>query len=147
MGRDVADQRSRIRFGSVLLTVLVATIVSQLRPIPYRAGMAGLVVTLLASLAVPLGELLSMHAAAKLMWSVVIIGMPIFFASICFANVFRERVRPGLAFGWNILGAVCGGLLEFTSMIFGLRAMLLVALAAYLAALLLRESRLRIAHR
>lgn len=138
---------SAVVFGSVLLTVLVATIVSQLRPIPYRAGMAGLVVTLLASLAVPLGELLSMHAAAKLMWSVVIIGMPIFFASICFANVFRERVRPGLAFGWNILGAVCGGLLEFTSMIFGLRAMLLVALAAYLAALLLRESRLRIAHR
>jgi hypothetical protein len=38
------------------------------------------------------------------------------------------------AFGWNLLGAMAGGLLETTSMAFGLKALALVALLAYLLA-------------
>ena len=41
-----------------------------------------------------------------------------------------------LAFGWNLLGAVVGGLAEFFSMALGFRAMTLVAVTAYLLAFL-----------
>jgi hypothetical protein len=69
------------------------------------------------------------------------VGGPIFFAASCFALVFRSRPRAAVAFGWNLLGAVAGGLLEFVSMAVGLKALLLVALAAYLAAALIHRRR------
>ena len=53
------------------------------------------------------------------------------------ADRFRVRASADLAFGWNLLGAVCGGLLEFFSMWLGFRALTLVAVAAYLLAFLL----------
>ncbi len=55
-----------------------------------------------------------------------------FFAATLFAALFQERESAGAAFGWNLLGAVAGGLIEFTSMAD------LLALAAYLGAGLLR---------
>ena len=61
------------------------------------------------------------------------------FAAACFAIRFKTRPNSSVAFGWNLLGAVLGGLLEFLAMDFGLRAMVLVALAAYAVAILLGE--------
>ena len=58
-------------------------------------------------------------------------------AALCFADRFRVRTAADLAFGWNLLGAVCGGLLEFFSMALGFRALTLVAVGAYLLAFLL----------
>lgn len=71
------------------------------------------------------------------MYSMLMVGTPIFFAAICFAELFSMSADPGESFGWNILGAVIGGLLEFFSMIIGLKALLLVALGSYLIAFLL----------
>lgn len=58
-------------------------------------------------------------------------GIPVLFASLCFALRFRARASPDLAFGWNLLGAVVGGLTEMLSMAWGLKALLLVAGGAY----------------
>ena len=58
-------------------------------------------------------------------------------ASICFALRFKQRPQPNLAFGWNLSGAVLGGLIELMAMTVGLRALTLIALVAYLAAFLL----------
>jgi hypothetical protein len=66
--------------------------------------------------------------------SLLLVGAPIFFGSICFSRAFAARSSPDRAFGWNILGAVAGGILEIASMAIGLRALLLVGLAAYLIA-------------
>ena len=65
-------------------------------------------------------------------------GTPIFFAAACFALLFRDRPEANMAFGWNLLGAVAGGLIEFASMITGIRALYLLVLAAYLGVVLLR---------
>jgi hypothetical protein len=66
---------------------------------------------------------------------VVFIGLPVLFASLCFALLFKQRAHPDAAFGWNMLGAVAGGLLEFSSMALGLKAMTLLAVLAYLVAM------------
>lgn len=129
---------SAVVFGSILFMILLGTLLMQLRPIPWRLCVAGLILTLLASYAIPTGLLANLDAASRLGLSVLFVGLPILFASACFALIFRTRPQPGIAFGWNLIGAVCGGLLEFSSMATGLKSLTLVALAFYLAAFLIR---------
>jgi hypothetical protein len=44
-----------------------------------------------------------------------------------------------VALGWNLLGAVTGGLLEFLSMVIGLKSLTLLAIIAYLLTFLIRQ--------
>jgi len=129
---------SAVVFGAILAMILLATLVAQRRPPSYPASMAWLIVFLLVVYALPTRLLLVSNPALRLVLSVVFVGAPIFFAASCFALLFRSRERAGVAFGWNLLGAVAGGLLEFLSMAVGLKALLLVAAAAYLGAALMR---------
>jgi hypothetical protein len=57
--------------------------------------------------------------------------IPVFFAGILFATEFRNVESPSAALGANMLGAVAGGLLENLSFVFGMRALLLVAIGLY----------------
>jgi hypothetical protein len=129
---------SAVVFGAILAMVLLATLVTQRRPLSYPASMAALVVLLLLVYTLPTRVLLVSNPLLRLALSVVFVGSPIFFAASCFAFLFRSRERAAVAFGWNLLGAVAGGLLEFLSMAVGLKALLLVAAATYLGAALLR---------
>jgi hypothetical protein len=129
---------SAVVFAAILATVFLGTVVSLLHPVAYPSALVGLVLSLLASYAVPSGWLLGASPAARLGSSLLFVGGPVFFASLCFATAFREREETGAAFGWNLLGALAGGLLEFAGMAVGLRSLLLVALVAYLGAALVR---------
>jgi Spermine/spermidine synthase domain len=129
---------SAVVFGSILLTILLSTLWMQLRPIPYLLSSFCLAASLVVVWLVPVRLLLSANIPTRLFLSVFFIGPPIFFASACFAILFRARAEADLAFGWNLLGAVAGGLLELTSMLLGMKALFLVALLAYLSALLIR---------
>jgi hypothetical protein len=125
---------SAVVIGAVLATLLASTILMQLRPLPWRVSVGGLILSLLLSYATPVRVLLGHPTWLTLILSGVFVGLPIFFASTCFALRFRERIAPDIAFGWNLLGTVAGGSLEFLSMAIGFRALSLVALAAYLLA-------------
>ncbi|MBI3932197.1 MAG: hypothetical protein HY317_02170 [Acidobacteria bacterium] len=128
-------------FGSILGVILLGTLLTRARPLPFHWGMGGLVVSLLTAYAVPARVLVGADVAGKLALSILFVGSPIFFAALSFAALFRDREQAAAAFGWNLLGAVTGGLLEFASMAIGLKALLLVALAAYLLAVLVRLRR------
>ncbi len=130
---------SAVVFGSILATILVGTVFTQLRPLPWRVAATGLIVSLLAVYFVPGDMLLGRSLVPRLLLSMLVIGTPVFFASVCFALRFATRKAVAVAFGWNLLGAVAGGLLEFFSMSVGLKALLLVAAAAYLVAFLQKE--------
>ena len=129
---------SAVVFGSILAMVLAATLLTQWRPLPWTLAMGGLVASLVAAYLVPVDALLEMNGLARLGVSVAFVGTPVFFAAGCFALLFRDRPEADTAFGWNLLGAVAGGLLEFASMITGMRALYLLVLAAYLAVVLRR---------
>jgi hypothetical protein len=129
---------SAVVFGSILAMVMLGTAVVQLAPMPWWTAASGLLIALLVTYVVPVHALLGHVGWAKLALSVAYVGTPVFFASTCFALRFRTRKRANLAFGWNLLGAVAGGLMEFFSMAVGLGALSLVAAAAYLGALWIR---------
>ncbi len=127
---------SAIVFASVLAVVLAATLLAAARPVRFEWGTLGVVFSLLLTWAVPTAWLLRVDWGVKLFFSVAFVGLPAFFASLCFVALFRERPNSSLAFGWNLLGSVLGGLLELLAMALGFKALHLVALAAYLVAFL-----------
>jgi hypothetical protein len=53
------------------------------------------------------------------------------FAGILFASQFRAVESQSAALGANLLGAVAGGLMENLSLVFGMRALLLIAMGVY----------------
>jgi hypothetical protein len=63
---------------------------------------------------------------------------PIFLANLVFAERFRETERSTAAFGANLIGAMLGGILEYSSLVLGYRNLLVVVAAFYGMAFLLR---------
>jgi len=58
-------------------------------------------------------------------------ALPLFFAGILFANLYRAADSPGAALGYNLFGAMVGGVMEYASMAWGVNALNLLSLAAY----------------
>ena len=126
-------------FGGVLLSVLLAVLLSKrvlIRP------SAGLYALLLAGVAlnwvVPASALLDLATVPRLVTAVTLAFFPIFVANLVFASRFRETERSTAAFGANLLGAMVGGLLEYLSLIVGYRSLLLLVALLYGAAFALR---------
>jgi SAM-dependent methyltransferase len=63
--------------------------------------------------------------------AVVVFSIPVVFAGILFALEFQITDSQSAALGANLLGAVAGGLMENLSLVFGMRALLLIAMGLY----------------
>jgi hypothetical protein len=69
--------------------------------------------------------------------SVVVLTFPIVFSGIIFSTQLRQSdVNVSQALGYNILGALFGGLVEYNSMYFGFSFLFIPAALMYLAAML-----------
>jgi hypothetical protein len=66
--------------------------------------------------------------------AVFVFSVPVMFAGILFSSEFKLADFPSAALGANMLGAVAGGLLENLSLLFGMHALLLIAIVVYAAA-------------
>ncbi len=76
----------------------------------------------------------------------ILLTSPVFFSGMVFSTLLRSRGAISGMLGMNLLGAMCGGLLEYNSMYFGFRFLYLLAGCLYLLAYLsevmgLRRSR------
>ena len=58
--------------------------------------------------------------------------LPIFFANMIFSREFKDVDESTRAFGWNLLGAVAGGGLEYLSLLIGFRNLLWIVAICYL---------------
>ena len=84
--------------------------------------------------------LLALPLTLSLVLGVLILSIPLFFAALVFANSFRRAKNLSQALGSNLLGAVLGGFFEYASLVFGIRALVLIALLFYaLSAVALRR--------
>ena len=75
--------------------------------------------------ATPLGQLIA----------VVILTVPMFFSGMAFSSLLASTGDIAGALSMNILGAMCGGLLEYNSMYFGFQFLYLIAMGVYAVAL------------
>jgi spermine/spermidine synthase len=125
-------------FAGVLLAVLAAVEVTRRQvtppvPVMYALLMAGLALAWV----VPTSWLLSLPGLVRAPVAVVIAFLPIFAANVIFAKRFARAKHPTVAFATNLLGSMLGGALEYLSLAFGYRALLVIAALLYIAAYLL----------
>ena len=128
-------QVNGIVIAAVLAALLIANYVTELlrKPVPRSWGLALLVFGILFAYLFPFqrvpGPAASVGVVAALVFSV-----PVFFAGLLFSAEFRQTDSPATALGANMLGAVLGGLLENASLVFGMKALLVIAAFFYLLA-------------
>jgi len=89
----------------------------------------------------PLRQLAPSGEISRILYAAFICGFPVFCAGLAFADRFATRPDAERAFGWNIIGAVFGGLLEFLTMLLGLHALFLIGAVLYLLLLMMRLRR------
>jgi hypothetical protein len=125
-------QVNGIVISALLIALLLANFVVERfkRPMPRFVILAALLFALAMAYLIPINRLPGSPAMAGSL-ATAIFAVPVFFAGILFALEFRLVKSPSSALGANILGAVLGGLLENLSLIFGMRAQLLVAIGLY----------------
>jgi hypothetical protein len=119
-------------FGGILLTVLAAIEVARLVRVRRPTGLYGLLFAALAvAFLVPQESLLGLDWGLRLPAAIALAFAPIFLANLVFAERFRDVGSSTVAFGANLLGAMVGGLLEYSSLVLGYRALLAVTAALY----------------
>jgi hypothetical protein len=81
--------------------------------------------------------------AMNLVLVLALLALPIFFAGVLFATVYQGVELAAPALGYNLFGAMVGGVLEYLSMAWGINSLNLLSVAAYIgvAWLLLRPKR------
>lgn len=103
---------------------------------------AALFAALLLAWAVPPESLLALGVVWRFAAATSLAFAPIFLANLVFAARFREVGSSTIAFGANLLGAMVGGILEYSSLVTGYRSLLFVIAALYGLAFLLGQKHL-----
>ena len=127
-----------LTFFGILLGVLAAIGVNSLVRIPRAWPIyAGLGISLALNYLIPPDRLLFEPAWLRYAVAAAIAFMPIFCANLAFTYSFRDTRSADMAFASNLLGAILGGILEWSALIIGYRSQVLIAASLYLLAYLL----------
>jgi SAM-dependent methyltransferase len=119
-------------FLGILVSVLAAVEVS--RRITFRRPArlyAVLLATLVAAFVIPQHALLGLTPPLRFVAATVLAFAPIFTANLVFTQRFKDVSASASAFGANLIGAMFGGLLEYSALIVGYRALLVAVAVLY----------------
>ncbi|MCF8211079.1 MAG: hypothetical protein K9K38_17015, partial [Rhodoferax sp.] len=132
-------QVNALVFFAILTLVLLANqMVQRMRQTPPTLFFLPLLLLLLAQYVLPLEALLGFSSGTlRYLVASVLLLAPIFFANLAFGSLFKGSPMAATAFGWNIVGTMVGGAIEYTSIALGYRNLTLVILAIYLLSFVL----------
>lgn len=122
--------------AGILLMVLAANTVAHRLSRPSLYHYLPLFVSLLVPYFVPNDAILSLSSLGRVLWIVLVIPLPVFFAGLIFSTTFRESKDPSASFGANLIGATIGGFAEYLGMALGYQQLSLLVIAAYAMSLL-----------
>jgi SAM-dependent methyltransferase len=122
--------------GAVLLMILVANLtVARVARVSLPLAFSGIILGLLSDWLFRIGSRPFMdQPLVNLLISLFLLVIPIFFAAIAFAEVLKGRSTTSTALGYNLFGAMVGGVLEYFSTIWGINNLNLLCIGAYLCA-------------
>jgi hypothetical protein len=124
----------------VLLMVMAANLVAE----HIRGFSMRMYVPLFAILAilliVPRESILEYSFAGRLLWTLLVVPLPVFFAGIIFSTTFRDSLSPSAVFGANLIGAMVGGFCEYLVTAVGNHRLSLLVMVAYLGSMLVMAS-------
>jgi len=124
--------------AAVLIMILFANLaVAKFPKIPLRVAFALIVFGLLFDWLVRIDtRSFLVQPVANLIFALFLMVIPVFFAAIAFAEVLNMRTVTSVALGYNLFGAMVGGVLEYLSTIWGINSLNLLCIAAYVCAAL-----------
>ena len=99
---------------------------------------------LLVNILLPPNALLLSNPILRYILASALAFTPVFLANIIFTNSFRDSETADIAFASNLLGIMVGSAMEYFSMVFGYRLLLIPVILFYAFALLLRLKSRRI---
>jgi spermidine synthase len=124
--------------GILAMVLLANLVVATCRKLPDWPVYGGLLLCCLTLGSVDLARLGFLPTA----WKVVVLGtgtsLPILCSGVIFARSFTRAARKSEALGANLIGALVGGLLQSVTFVVGIRALVWIVAALYLAAMLTR---------
>jgi hypothetical protein len=125
-----------IVIASVLIVIFLGNLLVKNNKAP-RSTLCwlGLFASLLANHRIPISLILNFTPWIRLILTFCWVGVPIFFASLLFSHSFKSARNTASLFGANLLGIVIGGCLEYSSMVFGLNSLYLLAVFTYALAM------------
>jgi spermidine synthase len=126
--------------SGLLALVVIANLIFERWPsysmaIPY----AGIILSAMSAYFIPLRTLLFESVSLRSIVATLLLCMPILFAGMVFVRSFADMRFSGEALGWNLFGAVLGGMLETVSQATGIRALLLMTVGLYLGSWIARN--------
>ncbi len=128
---------SAVVFSSALLTIFLANLfVQKNRGLGFTQAWCCLLGFLVLNVVFPMSVLFGVPPILRLLAAAVLVGGPVFFAGVCFSRLFGRQTETGYALGINLVGAMAGGLIEYVSMVVGMRSVWLVIIAVYVLVLL-----------
>lgn len=127
-------------FIAILGLVLAAVLLTRRGvAIGRNASYAGLFATLALNLLVPLSALSPLPVGPRFVAAALLTLSPVFFANLIFSDSFKKAKRPDACFAANLLGAMAGGIGEYSAMLIGYHWLVAVALAFYAASWLAKK--------
>lgn len=127
-----------LAFFAILLVVLAAIGVNAKLRIPRAWPIyAAIFIALALNALLPPTALLLDPPWLRYALAAGLVFAPIFFANVAFSFSFRDSQAADMAFASNVVGAMVGGVLEWTALLTGYQSLLAIAGVLYLAAYLL----------
>ena len=129
--------------AGILSMVLLANVLAMQLHAFHSYFYLPLIASMLFLYLTPHDVILKFSFVGRLLWVLVFVPLPIFFAGLIFSTTFREAENAAAAFGANLLGATVGGFAEYSGMAIGFQNLSLIIIAAYLVswAIMLRVYR------
>jgi tRNA1(Val) A37 N6-methylase TrmN6 len=127
-------------FIAILGLALTSAILTKIKLIINKKTLYFLMIFAIAiSILFPLKSIIELPFYLKYLSAILISLLPIFFANLIFSNHFSRQNNAEISFGLNMVGAICGGLLEYFSMLYGYHFLLYVIGFCYLMAIIFVE--------
>lgn len=127
-------------FIAILGLALTSAILTKMKLIFNKKILYFLMIFAVAiSIFFPLKSIIELPFYLKYLSAILISLLPIFFANLIFSNHFSHQNNAEISFGFNMVGALFGGLLEYLSMLYGYHFLLYLIGFCYLVAIIFVE--------
>src|SRR5271163_3504518 len=91
-------------------------------------------------LVVPREDVLGLGFASRLLWTIFMVPLPVFFACIIFSTTFGDSAALSAAFGANLFDAKIGGFCECLAIGTGNLGLSMLVIVAYMGSMIVISS-------
>lgn len=124
-------------FSAILLSVLMANLVSMRWTIKHIWFLYMLLfMVLVINFLIPASIFINLPLQMRFIFASIFYFSPIFFANLIFSQTFKNTTQSVVSFGSNMLGAMLGGLLEYSALALGYQALFIFVALFYLLSII-----------